>query len=481
MNEVLNALKPVVHRIRRNRMLQGAATGLAVGAVAALGVQILSFFFLIGGKGWIMAGCAAGSAVLAGVINALRPVSPREAARAADGCGLKERATTALEVSGEGAMDGLLQRDACDRLRELDPRQIAPGRAGKRLLAALGCAAAAAVLFAVPNTPEKGAAELKTLRMQTAESVKKVEEAVEKDAEGLSEEEKNELRRLTADLKKELAQSQDRTDALVALDRAEQRLEQMRRKMAGDALESLADALAAAGLDGLAEALRSGDEAAMAAALESVDAKTLAEAAEGLKGDAKELAEELAAAAAGGNAAQAASAMSSGQTGNSLQQTAGALQQMAAGLKGQNAGGEGNQASAGNGSGRQGGNGPGQSGNGAGQGSTNREEGSGAGGSGNVARGSAEARYKEGEYETIYDPERIEREKEDVMTRQNRLEGESAQTEIGPGKGTLAGDVPYGEVVAEYAKSEALAAERENLTEQERQWVREYFTLLTEQ
>ena len=65
---------------------------------------------------------------------------------------------------------------------------------------------------------------------------------------------------------------------------------------------------------------------------------------------------------------------------------------------------------------------------------------------------------------------------------QKRLNDEgSVQIETGPGKGNLSGDVPWSEALQEYADTEARSADRENLTVQERQWVNDYFSLLTEQ
>ena len=70
----------------------------------------------------------------------------------------------------------------------------------------------------------------------------------------------------------------------------------------------------------------------------------------------------------------------------------------------------------------------------------------------------------------------------DEITNQERLEDEgSVQTETGPGRGNVSGNVPWSEVLHEYADTEARSAERENLTQRERQWVTEYFQLLTEQ
>ena len=97
-------------------------------------------------------------------------------------------------------------------------------------------------------------------------------------------------------------------------------------------------------------------------------------------------------------------------------------------------------------------------------------------------KGNRDPRYKEVQYETIYDPEHIDKDKQDVMTEQFRTGDEgAAQIETGPGRGSLNGDVPWGEALQEYADTEARAADRENLTTQERQWVNDYYKLLTEQ
>ena len=69
-----------------------------------------------------------------------------------------------------------------------------------------------------------------------------------------------------------------------------------------------------------------------------------------------------------------------------------------------------------------------------------------------------------------------------IRTEQNRLGDEdSVQIETGPGRGSTDGDVPWGEALQDYAETEARAADRENLTVKERQWVDEYYRLLTEQ
>ena len=90
-NRLLKALRPVKRRVRRNRLLQGAAWGLTAGLGAALILRIVALFTPVEGK-WLWAAVpVAAFTLLFAAGNALRPVAGRTAAQAADGCGLKER------------------------------------------------------------------------------------------------------------------------------------------------------------------------------------------------------------------------------------------------------------------------------------------------------------------------------------------------------------------------------------------------------
>ena len=106
MNELLRVLGPVKRRIRVGRLLRGAAGGLAAGAVAALVLLAVTSFVPLEGRWWIAGAAVAGCAVLTAAGNALRPVNPREAARTADRCGLRERTVTALEMADRMPADG---------------------------------------------------------------------------------------------------------------------------------------------------------------------------------------------------------------------------------------------------------------------------------------------------------------------------------------------------------------------------------------
>ncbi len=504
MEEFLKALGPVKRRIRRNRALRGAAFGLAAGAAAALILLLTSRWVMIpDAKLWAGAALAA-SALLCAAGNGLRKVSDREAAVQADLCGLQERAVTALEAAPEDAPDETARvlreaqaRDACEALNRLDPKEIRAGSVRKQLLAAgIGCALCVPALL-IPNAMDQRAEKIRELQTTLNRLTAEVEEAERRDGAGRTEAEQRELRRLTEDLKRDLSRSRDEADALVAIDRAEKRLEQLQNSTAGEAREAmeaakaLSEALSGAGLDNLAQALAAGDEQALAAALAGMDAaaaEALSEAAESLSGEAKEAAEAMESAAQGGDAQQAASdavkAMQSAQAGSAVSASAmqQALQNMKAamsGNSGSSAGQKGGSSSQQSGQGNSGGGGGSGAGTGDGNGNS-RNSGSGSGG-GPGAQQRKDPRYRETDYEEIYDPEKSEAAFRDVTTEQQRLDGDSVQIQAGEGRGTLDGRVPYGQVVGEYARTETQSADSENLTAEQREWVREYFRLLTDE
>ena len=466
MKEVLKALRPVKHRIRRNRFLRGAAAGLAAGLAAAVILQAAAFFVPVPDRGLWAAAAAAVVMLLTALGNAARPVKDMTAAQAADACGLKERTVTALE-GGDEPIRQLQRQDARRALEALNVKQIRPGSVKKALLAAMGCAVLLGTLLLIPNAQDTEAAARKALNRTLQEGRKTIEQAAEDDEERLPDEKKSELRKITADLNRELGESRDAADALVALDKAEQRLEQMRQETAGDKTDgSGASGEAGSGeKTGNAEGKGEGENAGQAV---NGQAGTASSASAGTAAQLQTL-EALKALKGAVNPSL--------QAGNGIQ-----------GIEGKNGTPVG-QAGTGTGNGQTGQNGAGsgknpggKTGGGAGEGTTNEEQQGDGNSSSGIVKGNRDPRYKEVQYETIYDPEHIDKDKQDVMTEQFRTSDEgSAQIETGPGRGNLNGDVPWGEALQEYADTEARAADRENLTTQERQWVNDYYKLLTEQ
>ena len=65
MKEILRALGPVKRRIRRNRLLSGAAAGLAAGLGAAVLLRIVSFFVPLQDRLLLCGAVAAGVTLIA--------------------------------------------------------------------------------------------------------------------------------------------------------------------------------------------------------------------------------------------------------------------------------------------------------------------------------------------------------------------------------------------------------------------------------
>ena len=457
-DELRKALAPVKRRIRRNRLFFGAAAGLAAGLCAAVLLRVVSFFMPVQDRSMLCLITAAAVTALAACANALRPVQDRKAAETADACGLKERAVTALEASGDAPILELQRRDAVKALKGLDPKKIRPGSVRKPLIAALCGALLLGGLLLIPSPSDREADARKALAKTLQEGMENITRAAEQDEKELAEEQRSELRKLTADLDRELKNSRDEADALVAMDRAWQRLEQLQQKTAGDAAEAAGND---ADVDG-----SSGNENGQAS--EKANASDLGgegktDAGSANRADASRL-----------KTLQALSALKT-SVNPSLAQTSSSMAGTGSG-EGKNSENQSGMNGAGNAGGE-------QPGGGAGTGSTNEEQQ--AGGSQKSqgpVKGDRDPEFKEGKYETIYDPEHIDKGTRDEMTNQERQGDEgSRQLETGPGKGSLSGDVPWTSAVGEYAETEARAAESENLTPRERQWVNDYYTLLTEQ
>lgn len=507
-NEILRALAPFRRRLRLGRLCRGAAWGFLCGAAAALLLLAVTLFVPLRERLPAAALAAAGGTVLGALVNALRPVTDFSAARAADACGLQERAVTALELASatDSPLANAQRQDAAERLRKLSPREI-PLRVPGRILAAGGALLLLCVLPALLSGPgPRQAAARKALEEQLASFTEQIDRAEALEEESLPEADRNELRKLTADLKRELASSRDTVEALVAADRAENRLEELRQKTAGDALDAYqrdasggnADASAGSGEGSEGKA---GDDSGKTAEKSGGDLpEQPAQTEEGAEGSQAASSESQA-----GNASGASGSGNTSEASSRQPMNAGALSQtlsaMKAALSGQQNASSGQTAqmsggmqagsmassssssssssgSPGSGSG-QGGQSPGS---GAGAGTTNQDEGGKAGqsSSGSSGGGNRPPEYREGEYETIYDPERAEAAFRDVMTEQNRLGEDSVQLEAGPGKGTLEGNVPYRQVVGEYAREAVEAADSAALTGEQRSWVDEYFRLLTD-
>lgn len=397
-------------------------------------------------------------------------------------------------------MTRLQRADALRALRGLNPRQVPLPRLGRWLAAAAATVALAALLLALPNPQAAAVQRIEDFQRRMEQAEEQLQQAAEKAADPLSPSEREELRRLLDELRRETGRARDPLDALLALDAGEKRLEQLQDAWAAQNLAALSQALAQAGLNAPAAALEAGAQEALTQALSGLDASALEQAGEGQAQPVQAALSAAAQALAQGQTAQAAQALSGAQAASGQQQSAlesarQALDALRSALQGgqsaMRASGQSSQAGQAGQSGQSSQNGQnGQSGQsgaedpaqgqpgGAGQGSSNQAQGS-AQGDQQGGRGSREPRYREEQFEEIYDPTRLSAGETALSAAGQKGEGESTQMQLGPGAGSAEGYVPYNRVLGEYAEAAAQAADSQALSAQAKKWVDDYFAALT--
>ena len=149
------------------------------GAAAGLAVLLTAYFFPLPEKWRLAAALTAAGGCASGLVGFIWPIREETAALAADQCGLKERAQTALMLRNEdSAMAELQRQDACQALQALDARKI-PLPRSKKLLSAFG--ALMLLMGGVSLLPDPQAQALARIEQFN----KRMEEALQLAAAGL--------------------------------------------------------------------------------------------------------------------------------------------------------------------------------------------------------------------------------------------------------------------------------------------------------
>lgn len=466
MKALRKALAPLRRRIRHIRLHRGLALGAVAGAGLWLALSVTGFFLPIR-NGWLWGfGSLVGATLLSGLINALRPVSLSAAAALGDAYGLQERLQTTMSHGNQTPMEQLQRQDTLAALRSFDSSALPLPQMKRLWLTSCLSVVVCLGLLLLPN-PQRAVIQQNLAFEQAMEKAARQAEEMQVN-QSLTEKQKQEVRKLLDELSRELRKARNPMEAMLALSKGEERLEAMKQRMAGETQEAMSNALMSQGMDALAQALQSGDAQQLTQSLEGLDAHSLQEAAEQLGGDAGEMLRQAAQALQAGDLQQMMAQLT--QIAQSLQgdgitqlsQLSKALTGMrgASGMTGQGHEGKGK-------------------GNGAGKGSTNEDQTQSVEDASGI-RGNEDPRYKEGIYEQIYDPTRLDAEETMLSSQSPKGEGDSVQVELAPGAGSLNGYVPYQQVVEEYAQAAAQAANQQDLTREERQWVADYFTALTE-
>lgn len=494
---MIKAMKPVRRRIRALRGVQGIFLGALVGAAVCVAVLIVSFLTPIEGISRVLIPLAAGCPLLGGLLGLLWPISAMTAARRADACGLKERTLTALLYKDDDSPMARLQRqDAEAMLYALPVKAAMPVRLKRQVwIPAASLALVACALLLIPNPQHDVLRARARERLVLSAQADEIEEAAEKLAqEDMTEEERRELRRITGEMAADLRKADNKREALEALDKQQNEMDELRRQMQQRAAGEMASALSSQpGLKGLAQAMESGGESEMQEALSAVEEAM--QTAEGQKSLGEQLSEAAAAMPAGaaqqalsnsaaaaimGNPLEATQALAS--TCNNAGSAAGTGANLDALMRMARAGAAqaGSSVSATQGSGGSGsdGNSGAGGGGGAGRGSTNQDAGYREGSGRERGTGSGAMEDKVGAYERIYDPTRIGGDNEASMVEGTEGNQDIQQIQLGPGAGDVNGTVPYNQVIGEYRQAAAQAMRQGALPATLQDFVNRYFDAL---
>lgn len=454
---VRRALRPVSLRIRLCNIVSMLQIGLPVAAFAAFAWAVASFFTPIEALVRYALNSAAALMAAASVVGCARPVGARRAARAADALGLKERALTALYATDGGEMRALQREDALKRLEALDVRTgIRPRARRAELIAGLALFMATAVLLIVPNPQQEALSNMRAFEKKIKALTEAAEMRERPEMEAQEGRENPELRRIERELLDRLKKSRNEREALTALNVAEQKLNRIEKEASAGAYADDA----AAGSSGSENTEGNDDESDTSASAGAQTAEASGSGSKGLSGE-------------------AANAQL-GDMSSLISQLRQGVNKASANI-GQN-GGNGMDGSQGDKSGNGEGQGqmPGEEGgSGAGRGTTNLDAGAGAEMKNKNGSGESGApEHRVGQYESIYDPSRLDGADAEVMAEGELNEGEISRVQLGPGEGQFDEDVPYDRVIGDYAQKAAKAAEDAALSPNVRQWVVKYFDSL---
>ncbi len=497
------ALTPFRLRLRLDHALKGMCWGIMAAAAACSLLVALSFLLPLAGL-WQYMIIAAAVAFAAGVfIGFFLPVTYRQAACIADKAGLAERAITALGLNEYTPMALLQREDAIKWLSSLPPKKALPLRVEKRPLFATGAIALvtlAALLF-IPNPQNQVLARRDAFQAAMANQAKHVEKTAEKLGDGAyAKEQRDALRKVLGDLARDLRGAREPQQAYLAMDKAQKRMESMLRQASEVSRQSAAQAFDSNGLKDLAQALKNGDGEAVKEAAAKLagdgnadeNAKALDLAAKAMEdGDWKDAVQAAAQALASGNAqninaaleslGEMAQSMDAGELTGDLNALMSQLRSgaLTAAQSGTVSTGSGSGPGAAQGQGQGQGLGQGQSaGQGAGTGSTNQDQGVSQGQPSGQGQGAKPAAYKLGQYETIYDPTRLDGAETAHQATGQVGEGDSQKVQLGPGLGNTSGQVPYQQVIFTYQEAASKAAQQAALPETLLKWVDGYFQSL---
>ena len=152
-----------------------------------------------------------------------------------DSKGLKERVTTSLELIGDEDVVSLAQKqDTVKAIESYDIKKNLKIEVDKKQIYMILALVGMCILtILIPTTAKKNAENIKEFHKYKNEIIEKIEKEMEKvdKFEGLDEKEKEEVKKILEDAKKELKESEKKSDLDKTLERLEKKLEKKKEEL----------------------------------------------------------------------------------------------------------------------------------------------------------------------------------------------------------------------------------------------------------
>lgn len=506
MKEIKKILEPLKRKMDIEKFLYYFLMSETAALAIIFVILLVSKFVYIKNVGIICATVAVVGFILSLILIYLKRTTVYEAAKVADRLCLKERLSTALEITQlevQNAMESLVIKDAIEQGKQAQPEKsyrVTIPKNTLKVMAVVIIAVFATGFVKNPNRVDVGS--LLNSNIKEIEQVKK-----EVNAEKLiDDEDLKELNKQVNVLTKSLKQASSKKEAVQTMDTAQQELKKLEKTGVSKDLENISESLSAnEAAKKLGESIKNGDAQAMNSSLdelnsqlEQMSAEELQALLEAMKEAIENVDKEELKAALNNYVGQIAegnfnpSSNSLQQLKETLETATNASQNLKAKVADlnkliaqatqsvQNSGSQSTQqaevqggsqpASDGESSGQGNGNGEGQSGSGQGEGSGQGQGGSGQGGNG---RGSGHA-----ETEEVYS--RDQSQKAGYDTQIEGAENSGGDTEISNQQttGTAGESVPYDQVVGEYKEEELKSIDESSVPYGMKELVADYFSAL---
>ena len=497
---ILIFLNKASKRIKANFLLNLSIVGLKLLLCLIFSLLLISLFITIPYIEEICIGILVIGLIIILVYGFIKAPKKDKVALMVDSKGLDERLITSLELIGcEDNISIAQKKDTVERIESFDIKKSMKINVDKKqLLLSLGLIIMCILVMFVPSTARKEAQKVREFdkyQKSVIEQVQKEKKEIEK-SEDLSDDEKEEVKKLLEDAVKELKESEKKSEINKTLERLEKKLEDKKEKLSSEKSKEALEKSKKKLLDDfnkekeadakkdinklvnelmkkkeskpLAEAMLRGDQedinkelAEIQNKLGSMSSSQLSELSEALKNAALEMSDEELAEALK-NASKSVNNSNGENTGSSSQQSSGSGQNQS-----QNKG-----------------NGQGQ-GSGSGQGSSSGEGQGGSGGTGGSGSGSGtgwntgstvgkENDLENSPGEQIYIPGRNEGNDENLTGNKND-NGNSQQIESQSGLNIGGEKVDYDKVIGDYSNSALEGANNSNLPQSLKDLIKNYF------